>query len=79
VLLPEIPNILTGSIFIESIFRIPGIGSYFSTSALARDYPMILALTLLIAVLWGLTYLVTDVLYTILDPRIRLYGGRLTG
>ncbi|GIW04053.1 MAG: hypothetical protein KatS3mg059_0673 [Thermomicrobiales bacterium] len=76
VLLPEIPNILTGSIFIESIFRIPGIGSYFSTSALARDYPMILALTLLIAVLWGLTYLVTDILYTILDPRIRLYGGR---
>lgn len=79
VLLPEIPNILTGSIFIESIFRIPGIGSYFSTSALARDYPMILALTLLIAVLWGLTYLLTDILYTILDPRIRLYGGRVAG
>ncbi|HKG26487.1 MAG TPA: ABC transporter permease subunit, partial [Thermomicrobiales bacterium] len=79
VLLPEIPNILTGSIFIESIFRIPGIGSYFATSALARDYPMILALTLLIAVLWGLTYLLTDLLYTILDPRIRLVGSRSVG
>jgi peptide/nickel transport system permease protein len=76
VLLPEIPNILTGSIFIESIFRIPGIGSYFATSALAHDYPMILALTILIAVLWGFTYLLTDLLYTVLDPRIRLIGGR---
>jgi peptide/nickel transport system permease protein len=76
VLLPEIPNILTGSIFIESIFRIPGIGSYFATSTLAHDYPMILALTLLIAFVWGITYLVTDLLYTILDPRIRLSGTR---
>ena len=79
VLLPEIPNILTGSIFIESIFRIPGIGSYFATSSLARDYPLILALTLLIAVLWGLTYLLTDILYTMLDPRIRLFGVRSGG
>jgi ABC-type dipeptide/oligopeptide/nickel transport system permease component len=75
VLLPEIPNILTGSIFIESIFRIPGIGSYFVTSTISRDYPMILALTLLIAALWGITYLITDILYTILDPRIRLTTG----
>ena len=72
VLLPEIPNILTGSIFIEEIFRVPGLGSYFVTSTISRDYPLILALTLLIAVLWGLTYLITDILYTILDPRIRL-------
>jgi ABC-type dipeptide/oligopeptide/nickel transport system permease component len=72
VLLPEIPNILTGSIFIEAIFRIPGLGSYFVTSTLSRDYPLILALTLLIAALWGITYLLTDILYTILDPRIRL-------
>ncbi|CAN5800762.1 hypothetical protein BH20CHL4_BH20CHL4_05210 [soil metagenome] len=72
VLLPEIPNILTGSIFIEAIFRIPGLGSYFVTSTLSRDYPLILALTLLIATLWGITYLLTDILYTILDPRIRL-------
>jgi len=79
ILLPEIPNILTGSIFIESIFRIPGIGSYFATSSLARDYPLILALTLLVATLWGLTYLITDILYTVLDPRIRLYGRRAGG
>ena len=75
ILVPEIPNILTGSIFIEATFRIPGLGRYFVTSAQTRDYPMILALVMLIALLWGVTYILTDILYTFLDPRIRL-GGR---
>ena len=75
VLLPEIPNILTGSIFIESVFRIPGLGRFFVSSTFSRDYPMILALVLLIALLWSVTYLITDLLYTVLDPRIRLAGG----
>jgi ABC-type dipeptide/oligopeptide/nickel transport system permease component len=75
VLLPEIPNILTGSIFIESVFRIPGLGRFFVSSTLSRDYPMILALVILIAMLWGITYLLTDILYTLLDPRIRLTGS----
>jgi peptide/nickel transport system permease protein len=77
VLLPQIPDILTGSIFIEATFRIPGLGRFFVTSTQSRDYPMILALVLLIAVLWGITYIVTDLVYTFLDPRIRL-GGRST-
>ena len=68
----EIPNLLTGSIFIESMFRVPGLGKFFVTSTFNRDYPMIMALSLLIAVLWGLTYLLTDVLYTRIDPRVRL-------
>jgi ABC-type dipeptide/oligopeptide/nickel transport system permease component len=72
VLGPEIPNILTGSIFIEAIFRIPGLGKYFVTSTFNRDYPMIMALVLLIAVLWGITYLLTDIVYTLIDPRVRL-------
>ena len=76
VILPEIPNLLTGSIFIESIFRIPGLGRFFVTSTFTRDYPMILAMVLLIAVLWGVTYLITDILYAALDPRIRLGGSR---
>ena len=74
VMIPEIPNILTGSIFIEQTFRIPGLGRFFVTSTLTRDYPMILALVLLVAFVWGITYLFTDVLYTLLDPRIRLIG-----
>lgn len=76
VILPEIPNLLTGSIFIESVFRIPGLGRFFVTSTFTRDYPMILAMVLLIAFLWGLTYLITDILYATLDPRIRLSGSR---
>ncbi len=68
----EIPNLLTGSIFVETIFRVPGLGKYFVTSTLNRDYPMIMALSLLIAFVWGLTYLATDLVYTRIDPRIRL-------
>ena len=72
---PMIPDILTGSIFIEAIFRIPGLGKYFVTSTFNRDYPMVMATVLLIAVLWGITYLLTDLAYTWLDPRVRLGGG----
>src|SRR5690606_11916606 len=74
VLLPIIPDLLIGSIFIEAVFGIPGLGKFFVTSIFARDYPMIMALVLLIAFFWGLTYLITDVLYTIIDPRIRVSG-----
>jgi peptide/nickel transport system permease protein len=72
VLGPQIPNIATGSIFIESVFRIPGLGRYFVTSTYNRDYPMIMATMLLAAFLWGFTYLISDILYTIVDPRVRL-------
>ncbi len=50
---PQIPNILTGSIFIEATFALPGLGSYFTTASLHRDYPLIMALVLIVAVLWG--------------------------
>jgi peptide/nickel transport system permease protein len=72
ILLPQIPNILTGSLFIEVTFGIPGLGKFFITSIFARDYPMIMGLVLLVAFFWGLTYLLTDVLYTMIDPRVRV-------
>lgn len=72
VLGPQIPNLITGTIFIESIFRVPGLGKYFVTSVQRRDYPMIMATLLLVALLWSLVYLLTDILYTIVDPRVRL-------
>lgn len=75
VLLPLIPDLLTGSIFVESAFAVPGLGRFFTTSALVRDYPMIMAVAMLIAVLWGVMYLCTDVLYALIDPRIRLRGS----
>lgn len=74
VLLPQIPNLLTGSLFIEVVYGIPGLGKFFVTSIFNRDYPMIMALVLLIAFLWSITYLITDVLYTLIDPRVRFAG-----
>ena len=76
VLGPMIPDIATGSIFIEATFRIPGLGRYFITSTYTRDYPMIMATILLVSFLWGITYLVSDLTYTFIDPRVRLTGGR---
>jgi peptide/nickel transport system permease protein len=67
---PIIPDMITGSIFIEAIFRVPGLGSFWVTSTVNRDYPMIIGLTLLWAVLIAVTYLVTDVLYVAIDPRV---------
>ena len=72
VLLPQIPNLLTGSLFIEVVFGVPGLGKFFVTSIFNRDYPMIMGLVLLVALLWSLTYLITDILYSAIDPRIRL-------
>lgn len=74
VLGPQIPNLITGTIFIESIFRVPGLGKFFVTSIFRRDYPMIMATLLLVALLWSLVYLLTDILYTLVDPRVRLGG-----
>jgi ABC-type dipeptide/oligopeptide/nickel transport system permease component len=72
VLGPRIPDLITGTIFVETMFRIPGLGKFFVTSVLQRDYPMIMALMLLVAMTWGIVYLLTDLLYTLIDPRIRL-------
>jgi len=72
VLGPRVPDLITGTIFVETLFRVPGLGKFFVTSVLARDYPMIMALMLLVAAIWGLVYLFTDILYTVIDPRVRL-------
>lgn len=72
VLLPLVPDLLTGSIFIEAVFSVPGLGRFFTTSALTRDYPMVMAMAMMIALLWGLMYIISDVLYAIIDPRVRL-------
>jgi ABC-type dipeptide/oligopeptide/nickel transport system permease component len=76
IFLPMIPDLLTGSIFVETAFAVPGLGRFFTSSALQRDYPMIMAMMMLVAVLWGLVYLLTDILYTVIDPRVRLSEER---
>jgi peptide/nickel transport system permease protein len=69
---PQIPNLITGTIFVEVIFRVPGLGKFFVSSIYLRDYPMIMATMLLVAMLWSITYLLSDILYTVVDPRVRL-------
>jgi len=68
---PLIAAICTGSPAIELIFRIPGIGLYFAQSIVSRDYTMIMAVILVYGVFLALMNLVVDLLYGVVDPRIR--------
>lgn len=74
--LPVFPSMMTGSIFIEAVFGLPGLGKYFAQSASNRDYPLVLGITMFWAVLIMTTYFVTDVLYGIIDPRVRITEER---
>lgn len=67
---PMAGALVTGSIFIETIFRVPGLGRFFSQSIFYRDYPMIMGLTLFYGTFVALSYLLTDLLYVMVDPRI---------
>jgi ABC-type dipeptide/oligopeptide/nickel transport system permease component len=68
---PLLGFIITGSFVIELIFNIPGIGQYFVLSVQARDYSVVMGLTVLLSVIVILANLVVDILYGILDPRTR--------
>jgi oligopeptide transport system permease protein len=68
---PLITGIITGSVVIENIFGIPGLGKEFITSILARDYNIVIGVFTFYAALVGLANLMVDVIYPILDPRIR--------
>ena len=67
---------LTGSFFIESIFAIPGIGQYYVTAVQSRDVTMVMGFTVIIASIYIVMIFLTDILYHIVDPRIRLAAGR---
>ncbi len=69
---PIAVDLVVGSFFIETVFRVPGLGRYFTLSVFARDYPMIMGTTLFLATLVGAVNLLTDLLYTWIDPRVRL-------
>lgn len=69
---PLIPVLITGSLFVETVFYIPGIGRYFAASVFQRDYPMIMATVMLFCALVGVVNLLTDILYVLVDPRVRL-------
>ena len=69
---PMIAYILTGSMVVENIFTIGGLGSQFVSSITSRDYTLIMGTTIFLAVLIVVANLLTDIVYTLVDPRIRL-------
>ncbi len=69
---PIAVNMLVGSFFIEAIFRIPGIGAQMTLATYNRDYPVIMALALLWTFVLAVAYLISDLMYAWVDPRIRL-------
>ncbi len=69
---PATASILTGTVVIEKIFQIPGLGYYFVQSALDRDYSMVLGVVVFYAILLMLLNLLVDIAYTYLDPRVKL-------
>lgn len=73
---PFFAYILTGNFVIEFVFGIPGIGQFFVTGISNRDYPVIMGTTVLYCTLLVLFNLVVDIVYTLVDPRIKLTGQK---
>lgn len=71
---PLAVNIMTGSMVVENIFSIPGIGEQFVKSVLTNDYPTIMGLTIVYSFMLCVVLLITDILYGLVDPRIRITG-----
>lgn len=73
---PLLATLMTGTVFIETVFGIPGLGLYFTGAAMSRDMPLLMGTTLFFALILILTNLTVDLIYGLLDPRIRAQEGR---
>jgi oligopeptide transport system permease protein len=69
---PAFAGLLTGSLVVERIFGLPGLGKFFVTSALQRDYTVVMGMVIFFATLILVLNLLADMLYAVLDPRVRL-------
>ena len=69
---PMLAYILTGSLVVENIFTIGGLGQQFVKSINNRDYPMIMATTIFLAIIMVVMNLLSDIMYKVVDPRIKL-------
>ncbi len=76
IMLPLTAAIVTGTLIIETIFSIPGLGEQFVRSIFDKDFPVIMGTTILFSVFFVTAYLVQDILYGLIDPRIRVGGHR---
>ena len=70
----QLPALFSGALVVESLFNYPGMGLLFWQAAQFRDYPILLAVTIIISMATVLSALIADILYAVVDPRIR-YGG----
>ena len=68
---PAFVGIITGSVVVETVFGLPGIGQHFVNGALNRDYSLVLGLTIIIGTLTILFTAIVDILYAVIDPKIR--------
>jgi oligopeptide transport system permease protein len=68
---PAAAALLTGSIIVETIFQIPGVGRYFVDAALNRDYTLVMGTVVVIAIFTIVFNLIVDLLYAVIDPRVR--------
>ena len=75
VLGPVAAGLLTGSLVVEQIFAIPGIGEQFVSSIMSNDFAVIMGTTMFFSVFLIVIILIVDILYGVIDPRIRLSGG----
>ncbi|MDP1599241.1 oligopeptide ABC transporter permease OppB [Phenylobacterium sp.] len=69
---PACAGLLTGSLVVEKIFNLPGLGKFFVISALQRDYTVVMGMVIFYAALILVLNLIADLLYAVLDPRVRL-------
>jgi oligopeptide transport system permease protein len=76
VLFPLTVFIVTGSLVVEQIFAVPGIGEQFVRAVVVSDYSMIMGTTILFSVLFILALLIQDIMYGLIDPRIRVSGAK---
>ena len=76
VMAPLTIYIITGSLVIEQIFVVPGVGELFVQSVVVNDYSVILGTTIFFSVLFILALLIQDILYGVIDPRIRVAGAK---
>lgn len=67
---------ITGSFFIESVFSIPGLGLYYVNAVAAQDVSIVMGQTVILSAIYIVVVFLTDILYTLVDPRIRIQGGK---
>ena len=76
IMLPLTAAVVTGTLVVETIFSIPGLGEQFVRSIFEKDFPIIMGTTILYSLLFVVSYFLQDILYGIIDPRIRVAGNR---